>query len=122
MFFIFSSYLNFEAEYYFFFKSFQISFYLPSFIERCKTKEQYKNKFDVVFIANNMTNQLPNLIDSIKKGSLILIESRKFMTQLRKEDHIKFNEDIQKIADDIGLKKVTSFDSHSDIFARFIKE
>lgn len=69
-----------------------------------------------------MTNQLPNLINSVKIGSTVLIESRKFITQLRKEDHDKFSDDINKMTSDIGLKKVTLFDPHSDLFARFIKD
>lgn len=88
-----------------------------------KYKDQSENfgKFDVVWIAQYMTNHLPNLVPLAKVNAKVLVELRKFMIDSKKGDLQEFTKELVHEAKRNGLQKVDEFDSEMDTIARFIK-
>lgn len=72
-------------------------------------KHQFKQKFDVVFVAHNYFSFLKDDFNEILKSpSLILFETKKF--SILKHDEINKNvEDIKNFCKKIELKPITSF-------------
>lgn len=68
-----------------------------------------------------MTKQLENLIPLASKDAPIIVESRKYMADLRKEDLKNFTEELKELAQKNGLRSLHDFDSNEHVFARFCK-
>lgn len=66
-----------------------------------------------------MTKQLPNIIPLSKKKSHILIELRKYLSELRKEDLEIFTKELKSIAQGCGLREIKSFNSENHTIAQF---
>ncbi|XP_020708141.2 dynein axonemal assembly factor 3 [Athalia rosae] len=100
---------------------FQVIFHPISNLDKYKEKKEFLGKYDLVWIAHNMTKQLPHVVPLMKLGTKVIIESRKFMVDLRKEDLARFTEELVKEAKDNGLEELIKFDSEKDNIARFVK-
>ncbi|XP_063991654.1 dynein axonemal assembly factor 3 homolog [Diachasmimorpha longicaudata] len=92
------------------------------YLEKYKTKSEFKEKFDIVFVANNITNQIPTIIPWVKRKGMVLIESRKFMTELSKEDHEKFSSDLKQLTEDAGLKLIEPIHEPLENILRYMKD
>lgn len=68
-----------------------------------------------------MTKQLENLAPLASTGAPVIVESRKYMADLRKEDLKNFTEEVKELAQKNGLRLIHDFDSNEHIFARFCK-
>jgi len=68
-----------------------------------------------------MTKQLPNLIPLISADAPMIVELRKYMADLRKEDLHDFTKELKEIARTNGLRSLYDFDSNAHTFARFCK-
>ncbi|XP_011306546.1 dynein assembly factor 3, axonemal homolog [Fopius arisanus] len=99
-----------------------VKFYPAWYIEKYKSKPDFNEKFDVAFVANNMTNQIPNIIPWVKVKGAVLVETRKFMTELSKEDHQKFSNDLEELTKASGLKSLESVDEPLENIQRYTKE
>lgn len=88
-------------------------------MELLKNKTEYKEKFDTIWIAHNMTKQLPNIIPLLKKKGHILIELRKYLSELRKEDLESFTKELKSTTQGCGLREMKSFNSENHTIARF---
>ena len=100
---------------------FQIIFHPITNLDRYKEKDQYLEKFSLIFLSHNMTKQIPNLVPLLKKDSPFLVESRKFLSELRKEDLEEFSTELKNIGKENGLRNLNDFDSEKQTFARFSK-
>lgn len=101
--------------------TFQIIFHPIANFDRYKEKDQYLEKFSLIFLSHNMTKQIPNLVPLLKKNSPFLIESRKFLTDLRKNNMEAFSTELKNIAKENGLRILNDFDSEKQTIARFCK-
>ncbi|XP_015604868.1 dynein assembly factor 3, axonemal homolog [Cephus cinctus] len=99
----------------------QIIIHPVTALDNYKNKLEFMNKFDVVWLSHNMTNQLGNTAPLLKTGGKMLIESRKFLTELRKDDLEKFTKDLKAQARDNGLRELIDFDAEKHVVARFCK-
>ena len=100
---------------------FQIIFHPVTNVDRYKEKDQYLEKFSLIFLSHNMTKQIPNLVPLLKKNCPFLVESRKFLPELQKEDLEKFSSELNSIARENGLRNLNDFDSGKHTFALFCK-
>lgn len=99
----------------------KIIFHPATSLEFFKSKNEYVNRFHLVWIAHNMIKQLENLAPLASTGAPVIVESRKCMADLRKEDLKNFTEELKELAQKNGLRLVHDFDSNEHIFARFCK-
>ncbi|XP_011640069.1 dynein assembly factor 3, axonemal homolog isoform X2 [Pogonomyrmex barbatus] len=99
----------------------KIIFYPATSLESLKSKCEYINKFHLIWIAHNMTKQLANLAPLASAGAPVIVELRKHMADLRKEDLQNFTKELKEIAQENGLRSLYDFDSNEHIFARFCK-
>ncbi|KAM0727110.1 Dynein axonemal assembly factor 3 [Formica fusca] len=99
----------------------KIIFHPITSLESLKSKCEYINRFHLVWIAHNMTKQLENLAPLASTGAPVIVESRKYMADLRKEDLKNFTEELKELAQKNGLRLLHDFDSNEHIFARFSK-
>lgn len=79
------------------------------------------NRFNLVWIAHNMTKQLENLVPLASTGAPVIVESRKYIADLRKEDLKNFTEELKELAQKNGLRSLHDFDSNEHVLARFCK-
>lgn len=97
----------------------QITFYAAEKLDRLKEKDEFRERFSLIFLSHNMTKQISNLVPLLKRNSPFLIESRKFLTELRDENLKEFSAELQRIANENGLRNLNNFDSQKQMFARF---
>jgi len=69
-----------------------------------------------------MTKQLANLVPLASVGASVIVELRKHMADLRKEDLQNFTKELKEIAQENGLRAVYDFDSNEHTFAHFCKD
>ncbi|XP_046735894.1 dynein axonemal assembly factor 3 [Diprion similis] len=100
---------------------FKVIFHPLTAINKYKNKQEFIQKFDLIWIAHNMTKHLSNVIPLAKLNARILVESRKFMVDLRKEDLEKFTKELINDAKENGMETIHKFDSEKDNIARFLK-
>ncbi|KAL0132598.1 hypothetical protein PUN28_000393 [Cardiocondyla obscurior] len=100
----------------------KIIFYPATLLESLKLKSEYVNRFHLIWVANNMTRQLPNLVPLASTGAPVIVELRKNMADFRKEDLQNFTKELKEIAQENGLRSLYDFDSNEHIFARFCKD
>lgn len=97
-------------------------FHPVSSLNTYKNKSDYVEKFDVVWIGHNVTKQLENVVKLSRKGGNVIMESRKFLVDLRQDEQKKFTEELKKLAHDNGLRELNEFHSAKHIVARFRKD
>ncbi|KAG7205792.1 hypothetical protein KM043_007737 [Ampulex compressa] len=99
----------------------KIIFHPMRSLELLKTKPEYMNRFDIIWLAHNTIKELPNIAPLLKKGASMVIELRKYLVELRKEDLQKFDEELRNAAHENGLNEVNAFSSQEHALARFSK-
>ncbi|XP_043271669.1 dynein axonemal assembly factor 3 [Venturia canescens] len=100
----------------------KVIFHPVSSLNTYKNKSDYVEKFDVIWMGNNVTKHLENVSALAKKGGHVLVESRKFLVDLRLEGQKKFTEELKKLAYDNGLRELDEFHSEKHTVARFRRE
>lgn len=68
-----------------------------------------------------MTKQLVNLAPLVSTNGTVIVELRKYMTELRKEDLETFNKELKEIARESKLQAISDFNSIEHTLARFRK-
>lgn len=99
----------------------KVIFHPASSLETLKSKCDYVNKFHLIWVAHNMIKQLTNLAPLASTSASVIVELRKYMADLRKENLQNFNKELKEIAQESGFRSVYDFDSNVHTFARFCK-
>ncbi|KAK0164445.1 hypothetical protein PV328_003074 [Microctonus aethiopoides] len=99
----------------------KITFHSTPYLERYKNKMNWREIFDVIFVAHNMINYIVDIVPLMKKEAIIVVESRKFLVDVHTKQQDEFAEILMKIANDNGLKQFEPFNPHEDNFCRLIK-
>ncbi|XP_032690746.1 dynein assembly factor 3, axonemal homolog isoform X2 [Odontomachus brunneus] len=99
----------------------KIIFHSASSLELLKSKCEYVKKFHLIWVAHNMTKQLENLVPLASTDASIIVELRKYMTELHKEDLQNFNKELSEIVQKNGLRSVYDFNSNEHTLARLYK-
>ncbi|XP_053996440.1 dynein axonemal assembly factor 3 [Hylaeus anthracinus] len=102
-------------------KNQKVIFHPVTSLETLKCKTEYTSKFDFMWIAHNMTKQLPNLIPLVKKGAIVLVELRKYLVELREEDLENFVKELRDIGRKNGLREISDINAKKHYIAKFYK-
>ncbi|XP_034184399.2 dynein axonemal assembly factor 3 isoform X1 [Osmia lignaria lignaria] len=102
-------------------KNHKVIFHPLKSLEAFKHKAEYINKFDFIWVAHNMTEQLPNLIPLIKKGGIMLMELKKHLVELREENLQTFVKELKNTAQKNGLYEISDINAKEHCIARFCK-
>ncbi|XP_026671842.1 dynein assembly factor 3, axonemal isoform X2 [Ceratina calcarata] len=75
----------------------KIIFHPVAFLEVFKRKSEYDSKFEFIWVAYNMTEQIPNFVSSLKKGGIMLVELPKNLIELRDESLQNFVKELESM-------------------------
>lgn len=84
-------------------------------------KSKYKRHFDLIFFSNSMVHYLDNSITELFRDnhSILVIESTKFMLDLKSEMHEEYGKKIKGLAGSAKCESCKSFDGEKHEFAVF---
>jgi hypothetical protein len=83
-------------------------------------KDKFANFFHVVAVAQNMTQHVTeDLLRLASDGALLIVESKLFLLELRKENLIEFAKNLNATADDCHCVPAREFDPLKDPVAFF---
>ena len=84
-------------------------------------KSKFKRRFDMVFFSNSMVHCLDNSISGLfrDKESLLVIESTKFMLDLKAEMHEEYSKKIKGMASTAHCQPCKEFNFQQDSYAVF---
>ncbi|XP_012228949.2 dynein axonemal assembly factor 3 [Linepithema humile] len=99
----------------------KVIFHPVTSLETLKFKREYVGRFHLIWIAHNMTKQLANLAPLASTGAPVIVELRKCMADLRKEDLQNFTKELKEVARENKLRLLRDFDSNEHVLARFCK-
>ncbi|XP_017756805.1 PREDICTED: dynein assembly factor 3, axonemal [Eufriesea mexicana] len=99
----------------------KIIFHPVTFLEIVTHKAEYVNKFDFIWIAQNMVKQLPTLTPLLKETGIILVELQKYLVELRDEHLLNFVKDLKSMAQHHGLYEINDINAKEHHTARFRK-
>lgn len=68
-----------------------------------------------------MTKQLTDLAPLAQTSAPVIVELRKYLANLCKEDLENFNRDLKEIVQKSGIQSIHDFDSNQHTLARFYK-
>ncbi|XP_076238838.1 dynein axonemal assembly factor 3 isoform X2 [Calliopsis andreniformis] len=99
----------------------KVIFHPVTSLETLKDKAEYSDKFDFLWIAQNMIKQLPNLAPLLKKGATVLVELQKYLVEPREEGLQNFVKEVKEIAQKSGLREICEINAREHCIARFCK-
>lgn len=86
-----------------------------------KHKDENIDRYDFIWIAHNMVNQLPNLIPLLRKGGIMVVELQKYIVESRDENLQSFVADLKSIMQKNGLHEISDIDAKEHCISRFSK-
>ncbi|GAB1609732.1 dynein assembly factor 3, axonemal-like isoform X1 [Argonauta hians] len=100
--------------------SFQVTFLPFDATRSMPLKESYKHLFDVVYFSNSSVHHLiPELTQTFSNQTKIIIETAKFMLDLKKTQLQDFVDKTTERIQSIGSKLSQPVDPEKDIFIKF---
>lgn len=90
-------------------------------VSKMHNKSKYVEKFDLIFFSNSTVHLLDNTIQLLfrSSGSLLVIESSKYMLQLKPELHKQYSEKIEKMCGNINCEIDKTFLAEKHDYAVF---
>ncbi|XP_012150864.2 dynein axonemal assembly factor 3 [Megachile rotundata] len=102
-------------------KNHKVIFHPATCLEAFKYKTEYVDRFDFIWVAHNMTEQLPNLAKSLKKGGIMLVELKKYLVEAREENLQTFVKELKNLAQKNGLYEINDINAKEHCIAKFCK-
>ncbi|XP_023288860.1 dynein assembly factor 3, axonemal [Orussus abietinus] len=99
----------------------EVIFHPPCLMNNLKNRGELQDKFSLVWVAHNMTRHVSHLAPLLKTDGIMLVESRKYLVELRKEDLESFAEALKKDAQEAGLRHLEEINDEKEEYFRFIK-
>lgn len=81
----------------------------------------YISRFDFIWIAHNMVEQLPNLVPLLKKKGIMLVELPKFLVDVRNENLQNFVKELKSMMHHNGLHEINDINSNEHYIVGFSK-
>jgi len=89
-------------------------------MEGLHKKAKFQSKFDLVFFSNSMVHNLTESVRPLfRKDGLLVVESTRFMLELKDEMHTEYYKKISAMAASAGCEVAKTFDSEKHNFAYF---
>merc|ERR1719495_260255 len=83
-------------------------------------KAKFQSKFDLVYFSNSMVHNLSESTKGLfRKEGLLVVESTKFMLELKDDMHAEYYKKISAMAASAGCEVAKTFDSEKHNFAYF---
>ncbi|XP_050665321.1 dynein axonemal assembly factor 3 homolog [Leptidea sinapis] len=99
----------------------KVHFLSLSALEHYPHKPQFQGLFHGVFVGNNMLSRLrPSVWSMLRDDAAVVMESRKYMVELRRDDVKSFGELVQQAASTAQCDKLSAFNPEKDDFAKFL--
>ncbi|XP_022126392.2 dynein axonemal assembly factor 3 homolog [Pieris rapae] len=99
----------------------KVHFLSLSALEHYPHKPHFQGLFHGVFVGHNMLSRLkPSVWSMARDDAVVLMESRKYMVGLKRDDVKSYGELIQQAATTAQCDKITSFNPEKDDFAKFV--
>lgn len=104
-------------------ESAKVTFLPLSALKDFPKKEKFRNFFHVVTVSHNMTKFLTeDLTGMMCDGAVLIVESRLFLLELRKENLLNFSKDLNSTAEACHCVPAREFNPLKDQVAVFIVE
>ena len=101
-------------------KNFKIIFLPLESISSLHRKSKFKEKFNLVYFSNSMVHCMDSYLQPlIKAHSLIMVESTKFILELKAELHKEYSKKIKSMAEKINFYNVRDVNAEKENFALF---
>ena len=101
-------------------KNFKIIFLPLESISSLHRKSKFKEKFNLLYFSNSMVHCMDSYLQPLMKAnSLIMVESTKFMLELKADLHKEYSKKIKSMAEKIYCHNVREFDAEKENFALF---
>ncbi|KAJ0180251.1 hypothetical protein K1T71_003655 [Dendrolimus kikuchii] len=99
----------------------KVHFLSLSALEHYPHKPQFQGLFHGVFVGHNMLPRIkPSVWSMARDDAVVIMESRKYMAELKRE-HVKgYGDQIQQAALAAQCEKIRPFDPEKDDFAKFL--
>ncbi|GBP43844.1 Dynein assembly factor 3, axonemal homolog [Eumeta japonica] len=99
----------------------KINFLSLSALEHFPHKSQYQGLFHGVYVGHNMAARInPSVWAMVQDGALLLLESRKNLVQLKREDVRAFGDQVKQVAACAQGELLLEFDPETDDFAKYL--
>ncbi|KAI5646153.1 hypothetical protein NE865_01615 [Phthorimaea operculella] len=99
----------------------KIHFLSLTALEHYPHKPQFQDLFHGVFVGQNMLARVkPSVWSMARDDAIVILESRKYMVELKRDDVKAFGDQIEQAATTGDLEKIGSFDPQKDDFAKFL--
>lgn len=99
----------------------KLHFLSLSALDHYPHKPQFQGLFHGVYVGHNMISRLkPSVWSMARDDAIVLMESRKYMVELKREDVKAFGEQIHQAATAAQCEKICSFDPEKDDLAKFL--
>ncbi|KOX74641.1 Dynein assembly factor 3, axonemal [Melipona quadrifasciata] len=102
-------------------KNHKIIFHPVTFLSTSKHKTKYIDRFDFIWIAHNMVEQLSNLVPLLKEKGIMLVELKKCLVELRNENLQNFVNELKSMAQRNRLREINDINIKEHYVARFSK-
>ncbi|XP_028038173.1 dynein assembly factor 3, axonemal [Bombyx mandarina] len=99
----------------------KVHFLSVSALDHYPHKPQFQGLFHGVFVGQNMVPRIkPSLWSMARDDAVVIMESRKYMIELKRDDVKAFADQIQEAAAAGHCEKIKAFDPEKDDYARFV--
>lgn len=99
----------------------KVHFLSLSALEHYPHKLQFQGLFHGVFVGHTMLPRIkPSVWSMARDDAVVIMESRKYMAELKREDVKSYGNQIQQTAIAAQCEKIRSFDPEKDDFAKFV--
>ncbi|XP_026329779.1 dynein assembly factor 3, axonemal [Hyposmocoma kahamanoa] len=100
----------------------KVHFLSLSALDHYPHKPQFQGLFHGVFVGNNMIGRVkPSVWSMTRDDAVVIMESRKYMVELKRDDIQAFGDQIQQMATAAQCEIINkNFDPQKDDFAKFL--
>ncbi|XP_072944293.1 dynein axonemal assembly factor 3 homolog [Epargyreus clarus] len=99
----------------------KVHFLSLSALDHYPHKPQFQGLFHGVFVGHNMLPRIkPSVWSMARDDAFVIMESRKYMVELKRDEVKAYGEQIQQAAAAAQCEKTKSFNPEKDDFAKFV--
>ncbi|KAG6448637.1 dynein assembly factor 3, axonemal homolog [Manduca sexta] len=99
----------------------KVHFLSVSALDQYPHKPQFQGLFHGVFVGHNLLPRIkPSVWSMARDDAVVIMETRKYMVDLKRDDVKAFGDQIQQAATAAQCEKVKAFDPEKDDFAKFL--
>lgn len=99
----------------------KIHFLSLSALDHYPHKPQFQGLFNCIYVGHNMLGRVkPSVWAMAHDGAVVILESRKYMVGMKRDDVKGFGEQMQQTATAAECESIATFDPEKDDFGKYI--